>query len=56
MSKNSPYISALGISMKRPQPRVIGWLGLTTHSRSRSAASRHVRLQVVPMRRLKIFE
>ena len=52
----SPYISVIGNSTRSPSPAAIGWLRLITQMRSRSPASRHFRLQGVPIRRLKIFE
>jgi hypothetical protein len=42
--------------MYSPIPSAIGWLGSTAHSRSVSAASRHLSEQLVPISRLKIFE
>jgi hypothetical protein len=53
MSKNSPYISSRSSSMYSPSPSAIGWSGATTHNRSRSSASRHFSLQLVPMSRRK---
>ncbi|OQB37508.1 MAG: hypothetical protein BWY06_02350 [Candidatus Latescibacteria bacterium ADurb.Bin168] len=42
--------------MYAPNPWVIWWFGFTTHSRSRSAASRQQRPQLVPIILRKIFD
>ena len=55
-AKGSPYISVSGTTKPSPRPCAIGWLRLIAQTRSCSPASRHFRLQGVPMRRLKIFE
>jgi len=56
ISNRSPYISVSSSSMYSPIPSAIGWPGSTAHSRSVSAASRHLSEQPVPISRLKIFE
>ena len=54
--KGSPYISSFSSSKCSGRPAAIGWLREVSHSRSRSPASRHFRLQGVPISRLKGFE
>ena len=56
MSKCSPYISSSSSTKDSPRPSAIGCDGSTTHSRSRSPSSRHLRSQDVPISRLKIRE
>ncbi len=56
MSKNSPYISWRSIANTGGTLRAIGCAGFTVQTSSRSSASRHRRLQLVPIRRLNGFD
>ena len=56
MSNVSPYISWASMMIGLGTPRVIGWVGFTVQTSSRSCSLRQRSVQVVPISLPKIFD